>query len=184
MSVGREGLLKHEEIASPERGSRPFRLLLSDRSGREWVETADAVIDCTGAYSRPNALGDGGIPAPGEAPLDTEIVRRIPDLNAEAQDWADRRILLVGAGHSALTAADALARLGQTRIAPDHVTQLRVPTLVISGHEDVLFPPEALRSVAAALPGARLIELPEVGHSSYFEVPERFNQIVLEFLAE
>lgn len=125
VSVGREGLLKHEEIASTERGLRPFRLLLSDRSGREWVESADAVIDCTGAYCRPNALGDGGIPAPGEAGFDAEIVRRIPDLDAEPDAWAKRRILLVGAGHSALTAASALASLGQERPGTEVTWALR-----------------------------------------------------------
>jgi NADPH-dependent 2,4-dienoyl-CoA reductase/sulfur reductase-like enzyme len=35
LAVGREGLLKHEEIATPERGRRPFRLLLRDAAGRE-----------------------------------------------------------------------------------------------------------------------------------------------------
>ncbi|MFQ5525278.1 MAG: NAD(P)-binding protein [Thermoanaerobaculia bacterium] len=113
LSVGRERLLKHEEIASAERGARLFRLLLSDGSGREWTETAEVVLDCTGAYSRPNALGDGGIPAPGETELDPEIRRTIPDLEAERDDWAGRTVLVVGAGHSALTAVSDLARLAR-----------------------------------------------------------------------
>src|SRR4029077_8151796 len=66
LGIGREGLLKHEEIATPERGRRPFRLLLADASGREWTEGADVVIDATGTWGNPNSLGDGGIPAPGE----------------------------------------------------------------------------------------------------------------------
>lgn len=114
LSVGREGLLKHEEISSVIRGQRPFRLLLSDSSGREWVENAGAVLDCTGSYSRPNAMGDGGIAAPGERALSDEIQRSIPDLDAEAGEWAGRTILVVGAGHSALTAVSDLARLAET----------------------------------------------------------------------
>lgn len=111
--VGREGLLKHEEIASTARRSRPFRILLRDSEGNEWVETAGAVLDCTGAYGRPNSLGDGGIPAPGEMPLADEIRRTIPDLDIEAEDWAGRTILVVGAGHSALTAVSDLAELAE-----------------------------------------------------------------------
>ncbi len=48
LGIGREGLLKHEEIATAERGRRPFRILLADGSGREWTESADVVIDATG----------------------------------------------------------------------------------------------------------------------------------------
>ncbi|MCB1034499.1 MAG: hypothetical protein KDD47_11770 [Acidobacteria bacterium] len=113
LGIGRKGLVKNQEIASPARASRPFLLLLGDDDGREWTETASAVLDCTGSYEYPNTLGDGGIPAPGERSLDSEIVRRIPDLDSQAEDWANRSILLVGSGHSAQTAACALAHLAE-----------------------------------------------------------------------
>ena len=109
LGIGRRGLLKHEEIATAERGRQPFRLLLSDGAGREWTEEADVVIDATGTWENPNTLGDGGIPAPGERALGVEIRRDIPDLAAERSDWAGKTILLAGAGHSAQTAARALA---------------------------------------------------------------------------
>jgi thioredoxin reductase len=110
LAVGRQGLLKHEEIASPERARRPFRLLVDDH-GRERIEAADVVLDATGSYAVPNTLGDGGIPAPGETALDGAIGRRIPDLAHDAEAWAGRTILLVGSGHSAQTAARDLAAL-------------------------------------------------------------------------
>jgi hypothetical protein len=113
VGVGREGLLKHEEIASAARAARRFRLLLADGDGREWVEGADVVIDATGTYGQPNALGDGGIPAPGEAALADRIVRQLPDLAADPGTWAGKTVLVVGAGHSAQTAVVALAELAQ-----------------------------------------------------------------------
>jgi hypothetical protein len=113
LGIGREGLLKHEEIATAERGRRPFRILLADASGRERTETADVVIDATGTWGHPNTLGDGGIPAPGERTLAGEIRRDIPDLAAEREDWAGRTVLLAGAGHSAQTAVGALAELAR-----------------------------------------------------------------------
>jgi hypothetical protein len=111
LAVAREGLLKHEEIGTPQRGSRPFRLLVSDRDGTERAERADLLLDCTGSYHRANVLGDGGIPAPGELQVADRITRRIPDVGREAQQWAGRRVLLVGAGKSAQTAARDLAAL-------------------------------------------------------------------------
>ncbi|HKH46992.1 MAG TPA: FAD-dependent oxidoreductase [Thermoanaerobaculia bacterium] len=113
LAIGREGLLKHEEISTPERGRRPFRLLVADASGREQIAHADVVIDATGTYGNPNRLGDGGIPAAGERSLDGEIRRDIPDFDREASDWAGRTILLAGAGHSAQTAARDLAALAR-----------------------------------------------------------------------
>lgn len=126
VSVGREGLLKHEEIGTGERARRPFRLLVADAGG-ERIEHADVVLDCTGTYSHPNRLGDGGIPAPGESALDGRIVRTIPDIVAEAADWAGREILLVGAGHSAQTAAVALAELAAAQAGTRVYWALRRP---------------------------------------------------------
>ncbi len=114
LAVSREGLLKHEEIGTAERGERPFRLLLADRDGKEWSESADAVLDCTGTWGNPNPTGDGGISAPGERELEGDIRRDIPNVDFESDLWVGRTILLVGAGHSAQTAAVSLARLAES----------------------------------------------------------------------
>ena len=42
--------------------------------------------------------------------------------------------------------------------------QIRVPTLVIHGADDVLVPVENGRLVAEAVPGARLLEFEGMGH--------------------
>ncbi len=115
-AVGREGLLKHEAVGSEERGGPPFRILVEGADGGERVDRADVVLDCTGTYGRPLPLGDGGIPAPGERELSGAIRRTIPDLEAEREEWAGRTVLLVGAGHSAQTAARDLAALPDTRV--------------------------------------------------------------------
>ncbi|MES1245941.1 MAG: NAD(P)-binding protein [Acidobacteriota bacterium] len=126
LSVGRQGLLKHEEIANDARAQRPFRLLLSDGS-REWTESADVVIDATGTYGNPNRLGDAGIPAPGERALDGEIRRRIPDFKKEAADWSGRTVLVAGNGHSAQTAVRDLAALAQDAPGTRVIWVLRNP---------------------------------------------------------
>jgi thioredoxin reductase len=110
LHVAREGLTKEREIGSSDRAGRAFRLIVS-RRGVEAVVRARAVIDCSGARALPNSLGDGGVPAPGERALDAAIAREIPDLPRRAGEWSGSRVLLVGAGHSAQTAARALAPL-------------------------------------------------------------------------
>jgi cation diffusion facilitator CzcD-associated flavoprotein CzcO len=113
LAVGREGLLKHEEIGSARRAQRPFRLLVRSSGGTEEIEHADAVIDCSGTYGNPNNLGDGGIPAPGERAFEGRIVRHLPSFSDAPGEWAGRTVLLTGAGHSAQTAARELAELAR-----------------------------------------------------------------------
>jgi 2-polyprenyl-6-methoxyphenol hydroxylase-like FAD-dependent oxidoreductase len=110
-AVGRDRLLKHDEIGTGARAQHPFRVLVTGRDGEEKVERADVVLDCTGTYGNPNALGDGGIPAPGERSFEDRIERRLPRFEDEQQKWAGKTILLTGAGHSAQTAARELAQL-------------------------------------------------------------------------
>ena len=114
VAVARDGLLKHEAIGDPERGRRPFRLLLEGPDGRERVDRADVVLDCTGTFGQPNALGEGGIPAPGERELGDRIRRHPPDVAGNPEAWRGREVLLVGAGHSAQTAARDLAGLADS----------------------------------------------------------------------
>ena len=152
LSVGREGLLKHEEIATAERGRRPFRLLLSESPDREWTETADIVIDATGTWGNPNTLGDAGIGAPGERALAGEIRRDIPDFAGEAAGWAGKTVLLAGAGHSAQTAARELARLAQEAPGTEVIWLLRNPEPSWGSHPGDPLPARAeLAAEAAAL---------------------------------
>ncbi len=113
LEVSREGLLKNEEIGTPARAEPPFRLVISDSDGTESVEHAEIVLDCTGTYGHPNALGSGGIRAPGERSLEDRITRLIPDVLGDEATWADRSILLVGGGHSGQTVARELAELAR-----------------------------------------------------------------------
>ena len=43
--------------------------------------------------------------------------------------------------------------------------------------------PNALREVAACIPGAELREFAGAGHSVYYEEPEAFNRVVGDFVA-
>ncbi len=61
---------------------------------------------------------------------------------------------------------------------------LSVPTLMITGEHDALYPPDVLHQVAAAIPGCGVVDMKGVGHSAYFEDAPEFNMVVEEFLAQ
>ena len=60
---------------------------------------------------------------------------------------------------------------------------VKVPVLYLVGEEDVVFPAAAAEPLARLTPGARVVRVPQSGHSVYFERPQDFNRIVDEFLA-
>ncbi len=58
------------------------------------------------------------------------------------------------------------------------------PVLVVAGVEDKTHDPKAARELAEAIPTARLVIMEGCDHGPYFEKPEEFNRIHLEFLLE
>ena len=110
LEIARDGLLKNDEIGTARRGETPFRVLI-EQGSEERVVFTDVVLDCTGSYHNPNALGRSGIHAPGERSVADAIVREVPDVIGSESDWVGPRILLVGAGYSAQTAAQDLSDL-------------------------------------------------------------------------
>jgi NADPH-dependent 2,4-dienoyl-CoA reductase/sulfur reductase-like enzyme len=113
--VGRDGLAKNDFIGSRRRGKAPFRLLISDASGRESVAEADIVIDASGVWGNPNYCGNGNIPAPGERLHRDRLIYGMPDFDdpTVVARHAGLRTMIVGAGHSAATSICGLAALMQ-----------------------------------------------------------------------
>ena len=72
------------------------------------------------------------------------------------------------------------ASVAQDRGAP--IENIRAPTLVVSGDEDNVYPPEMARDVARRIPGAQLVMIEGAGHLLNLEQPERFNQVVMDFI--
>jgi 3-oxoadipate enol-lactonase len=62
--------------------------------------------------------------------------------------------------------------------------QITAPTLVLVGKEDILLPVKLSEELAALIPRARLAVLEGGAHGFFIEIPNKFNQAVLEFLAE
>jgi pimeloyl-ACP methyl ester carboxylesterase len=63
------------------------------------------------------------------------------------------------------------------------LAQTRVPTLLLTGEADLYAPPPLQNLIAKYLPVRELATLREVGHAPYWEAPDAFNKLVLDFLA-
>jgi len=72
----------------------------------------------------------------------------------------------------AIRGHDTAARLGE----------IRVPTLITTGTEDILVPPMSSRDLHARIPGSELATIEDAGHLHFIEQASLFNGICLEFL--
>ena len=97
-AISRRGM---DKVVSKEREARPFVLSMATADGPRRA-LARAVIDASGTWMRPNPLGADGLPAEGEARYVERIAYGIPDvLGQDRSLYAGRKVLVVGAGHSA-----------------------------------------------------------------------------------
>lgn len=55
-----------------------------------------------------------------------------------------------------------------------------IPTLLIVGKDDAIFPPEVIAEVQKVVPGSRMEVVPGAAHSAHFEQAEIFNKLVTE----
>ncbi len=71
-----------------------------------------AVIDASGTWNAPNPVGSGGVYAVGETENHDRIFYGIPDITGtHAARYGNKRVLVVGAGHSAINAIVELDKL-------------------------------------------------------------------------
>jgi 3-oxoadipate enol-lactonase len=66
----------------------------------------------------------------------------------------------------------------------DRLPQISCPVLVVHGAEDLITRPAYNQRVAAAIPGARLAQIPRGGHLAFLEQPEAMNAAIGKFLQD
>jgi pimeloyl-ACP methyl ester carboxylesterase len=132
---------------------------------------------------------------PGFDALSSESVKRFINERRSRTPQSLRRLLGSGPSHAAYQELlDSVSRIheasyqktleasvSQDRAAP--VERISVPTLVIAGEEDTVYPPELARDMARRIPGAELLMLERTGHLANLEQPDRFNAAVFDFLS-
>jgi 3-oxoadipate enol-lactonase len=132
---------------------------------------------------------------PGFDAMTPDSVRRFVTERRDATPQSLRRLLGSKPNHAAYQELlDSVSRVhhasyqktleasvAQDRAAP--MENISVPTLVIAGEEDTVYPPELARAMSKRIPRAELIMFERTGHLANLEQPERFNKAVLDFLS-
>ncbi len=117
-SISRDG---HDRMRDGTRNDAPF-LIAAETPDGPCRFLARAVIDASGTWTTPNPMGAGGVEADGERQFQTHIRYGMPDvLGCDRNRYADKRVLVVGSGHSATGLVLSLTKLAsecpQTMIA-------------------------------------------------------------------
>jgi 3-oxoadipate enol-lactonase len=105
----------------------------------------------------------------------TRTIEHKPELVRDQRDLVARMD-----SESVQRCVDAI--IFRRRSIVDRLSQIDAPTLVMCGADDVATPPAKSRAIAAAIRGARYVEVPNAGHLSALEAPERVNAALLEHL--
>ncbi len=165
----------------------------------EYAERVDALVSVAGGIGGYRAeLPDGAEAPPWDemerlweskqwdrlAEVETQVwvdgwgqppTRADPDLRSTVREW-------IRSAYEAEKAEGKPQPLDPPAVR--RLAEVRVPTLVMIGAVDEPGGVAAERQLAASVPGARLVEFPGVAHMIQLEEPDRFNRLVLEFLAE
>jgi pimeloyl-ACP methyl ester carboxylesterase len=85
------------------------------------------------------------------------------------------------------TGAEAFVRqqtaiIGRVDSRPS-LSAIACPTLVLVGEQDVLTPPDRAAEIAAGIPHARQVVVPDCGHLSTLEQPDAVTQALVDFFA-
>jgi long-chain acyl-CoA synthetase len=109
------------------------------------------------------------------------ILRRLMNIPDPVFSFVARKI------HVALYASQRTLKGMHDRVmavwrGDERLQQLRVPTLVIRGHRDIVFMRESYESVARIIPGAHEVVIPVSAHLVQLERPDAVNRAIRRFL--
>ncbi|WP_427006940.1 FAD-dependent oxidoreductase [Pseudarthrobacter sp. H2] len=111
IAVTRAGM---DKTHTRNRDTIPFVVRVEHEDGETRDHTVAGVIDASGTWSIRNPLGTSGLPAIGEDSATDRISSPLPDVTGrDRASFAGRRVLAVGAGHSAANTLISLADLAK-----------------------------------------------------------------------
>ena len=91
-----------DKLKTAGREEAPFEIRYT-QDGEERILVVDAVIDTSGTWFTPNPAGANGLPAIGERDAQAHIRYVMPDvLGVERARYANKRVAVLGGGHSAV----------------------------------------------------------------------------------
>jgi pimeloyl-ACP methyl ester carboxylesterase len=120
------------------------------------------LVHTLGLPTQARAVAKRLFPQPQQGNLRDQLIRQILQANPRGYRSAMR----------ALSRFDVRRRLNE----------IQAPTLVITGGHDSTVPPRVQSLLVAGIPNARQVFISDAGHAVSVEQPEKFNQVLLDFL--
>ncbi len=72
--------------------------------------------------------------------------------------------------------------LAEPNFSAADLAKITSPTLIMDGQQEELIRPDHAKEIAALIPSAKLVMLPNVGHYGTFKTPKQWNDAVANFL--
>lgn len=149
-------------------------ILANTRAGADSEQAREA------RYANAQKAFDEGVPAIAEGMLP----KMLTEATRANRDSLTAYIRSMMAHQPAKGVAAALRGMA---VRPDRTSMLaaiNLPTLIITGSADTLIPPGESEAMAKAIPGSKLVVVPDVAHLSNVENPDAFNDAVREFMGK
>ena len=145
------------------------------------VDTRAAADDAAGRAKRDEAIAT--VRAQGAGPIADAMLPRLATPAGLARGDLAERIRRIMERQKPETIEGDLAAMRDRPDARDVLEGISVPTLVVVGEADALTPPADSEAMAAAIPGARLVRIPDAGHLTPMERPGPVSVALGDFFA-
>ena len=100
----------NDKMKSKNRLNQSFNIYVEKEDDIDIIE-AKAVIDATGTWGNPNPANSTGVWLKNEKALADHIEYGIPDINTNPKRYANKKVAVIGGGHSAINTLLALSEL-------------------------------------------------------------------------
>lgn len=100
----------NDKMKTKNRADQSFIIYIEQENDIRVIE-AKAVIDATGTWGNPNPTNSTGVWMKNEKALADHIEYGIPDINTNPKRYANKKVAVIGGGHSAINTLLALAEL-------------------------------------------------------------------------
>ena len=147
----------NDKMKSKNRVNQSFNIYIETEDGINVIE-AKAVIDATGTWGNPNPASSTGVWLHNEKALASRIEYGIPDIQTNTKRYANKKIAVIGGGHSAINTLLSLGALQKENPSTKLVWIMRKKSVedVYGGEEK-----DALKARGAL--GIRIHELVDAG---------------------
>jgi len=143
---------------------------------------ADTRADFTGEFAQFMPRLIQRVKAEGLAPLIRDMPPRwfTPEVASTRPDLVERVRAMVATNtvEGYIHCAGAITRLDFM----DRLSEIKLPTLLICGAQDVGTPTSGMREMQKRIAGSHYVEIDPAGHLSNIESPEAFDRALAEFL--